>query len=88
MLLGFLIMNNDEFLQIVRAFLKGHNFSTMVEMLKKFFSFMNLTASAGASSVCAIKATEKVLKYLEDSDKQILNSEVSDLGQLLPQHTL
>lgn len=87
MLLGFLIMNNDEFLHIVRGFLKGHNFSIMVEMLKKFFSFMNLTASAGASSVCAIKATEKVLKYLEDSDKQISNSSVSDLGQLLPQHT-
>uniref|UniRef100_A0A1Y1KXN4 WAPL domain-containing protein n=1 Tax=Photinus pyralis TaxID=7054 RepID=A0A1Y1KXN4_PHOPY len=87
MLLGFLIMNNDEFLHIVRGFLKGHNFSIMVEMLKKFFSFMNLTASAGASSVCAIKATEKVLKYLEESDKQISNSDLSDLGQLLPQHT-
>ncbi|KAK4881055.1 hypothetical protein RN001_004374 [Aquatica leii] len=34
MLLGFLIMHNDELLQIVRRFLRGHNFSTMVEMLK------------------------------------------------------
>ncbi|KAF5307357.1 hypothetical protein FQR65_LT07074 [Abscondita terminalis] len=45
MLLGFLIMHNDEFLHVVRRFLRGHNFSVMVEMLKKFFSFMNLTAS-------------------------------------------
>lgn len=45
MLLGYLIMDNEEFLNIVTKFLKGHNFSVMVEMLKKFFNFMNLTAS-------------------------------------------
>ncbi|KAF5289501.1 hypothetical protein FQA39_LY15056 [Lamprigera yunnana] len=78
MLIGFLIMHNDEFLQIVRRFLKDNNFSVMVEMLKKFFSFMNLTASAGTSSVSAMKATEKVLTYMEDCDKQILNLEISN----------
>ncbi|KAK9737362.1 Wings apart-like protein regulation of heterochromatin [Popillia japonica] len=69
MLLGFLIMENMEFEQQVRKFLKENNFSKMVELLKKFFNFMNLTASTEASSVSAIKATEKVIKYLEESDK-------------------
>ncbi|XP_018328573.1 wings apart-like protein homolog isoform X2 [Agrilus planipennis] len=69
MLMGFLIMNNSEYETIVRTFLKDNNFSTMVDLLNKFFKFMNLTASSGASSVCAMKATEKVLKYLEDCDR-------------------
>lgn len=47
MVFGYLVMNNEEFLEIVRKFLKGHNFSAMVDTLKKFFNFMNLTASVG-----------------------------------------
>nr|XP_023030070.1 protein wings apart-like [Leptinotarsa decemlineata] len=69
MLIGFLIMENPERQVFVRQFLKGGNFSDMVELLKKFFNFMNLTASTEASSVCAIKATEKVIKFLEECDK-------------------
>lgn len=88
-LLGFLIMNNQEYLLTVRHFLKRQLFTDMVEILKKFFNFMNLTASVilfsihlfticctifinvlqtEASSVCAIKATEKVIKFLEECD--------------------
>ncbi|XP_056640282.1 protein wings apart-like isoform X1 [Diorhabda sublineata] len=69
MLVGFLIMDNAEWQQFVRQFLKGNNFADMVELLKKFFNFMNLTASTEASSVCAVKATEKVIKFLEECDK-------------------
>lgn len=45
MLLGFLIMDNQEYLLTVRHFLKGQLFTDMVDILKKFFSFMSLTAS-------------------------------------------
>ncbi|KAJ8974251.1 hypothetical protein NQ317_016547 [Molorchus minor] len=69
MLVGFLIMENTEYQNFVRQFLKGNNFDDMVEILKKFFNFMNLTASTEASSVCAIKDTQKVIKFLEDCDK-------------------
>ncbi|RZC32744.1 wings apart-like [Asbolus verrucosus] len=68
MLTGFLIMENKDYQCNVRQFLKGNNFADMVELLKKFFNFMNLTASTEASSVCAIKATEKVIKFLEECD--------------------
>ncbi|XP_022919372.2 protein wings apart-like [Onthophagus taurus] len=73
MLLGFLIMNNIEYQVEVRKFLRNGDFSIMVELLKKFFNFMNLTASTEASSMAAMRATEKVINYLEecDSNKKI-----------------
>lgn len=90
MLIGFLIMDNNEYQSTVRQYLKGNNFNDMVELLKKFFNFMNLTASVmklynfcilfvvnsfffwqtEASSVCAIKATQKVISFLEECDKE------------------
>nr|CAH7734752.1 unnamed protein product [Callosobruchus chinensis] len=76
MLVGFLIMENPERQSFVRQFLRGSNFVDMVELLKKFFNFMNLTASTEASSVCAIKATEKVIKFLEECDKPIPGEQV------------
>lgn len=45
MLVGFLIKDNPEYEDNVRHFLKEKSFKVMVEILKKFFSFMNLTAS-------------------------------------------
>ncbi|XP_060527171.1 protein wings apart-like isoform X2 [Cylas formicarius] len=69
MLVGFLIMGNADYENNIRQFLRGSNFADMVELLNKFFKFMNLTASTEASSVCAIKATQRVIKFLEDCDK-------------------
>ncbi|XP_030760465.1 protein wings apart-like isoform X2 [Sitophilus oryzae] len=69
MLIGFLIMDNSAYQDSIRQFLRGSNFNDMVELLKKFFNFMNLTASTEASSVCAVKATQKVIKFLEECDK-------------------
>lgn len=45
MLIGFLIMEKLDWQTFVRQFLKGSNFADMVELLKKFFNFMSLTAS-------------------------------------------
>lgn len=50
MLIGFLIMDNPEYEQNVRQYLKGHTFRDMVDILKKFFSFMNLTASVSITN--------------------------------------
>ncbi|KAL1517157.1 hypothetical protein ABEB36_000956 [Hypothenemus hampei] len=68
MLIGFLIMDNDTYQTSIRQHLRGNNFTDMVDLLKKFFNFMNLTASTEASSVCAVKATQKVIKFLESCD--------------------
>ncbi|CAG9766779.1 unnamed protein product [Ceutorhynchus assimilis] len=77
MLVGFLIMDSSEHQDNIRQFLRGNNFSDMVELLKKFFNFMNLTASTEASSVCAVKATQKVIKFLESCDQQPSDGNVS-----------
>lgn len=45
MLVGFLIMDNETYQNSVKQFLRGNNFGDMVELLKKFFNFMNLTSS-------------------------------------------
>lgn len=45
LLVGYLIMDNAEYETTVRGFLKDKKFELMVELLKKFFSFMNLTSS-------------------------------------------
>lgn len=78
LLLGYLIMENEDYQGVVRQFLRNNNFATMVELLNKFFSFMNLTSSTEASSVCAIKATEKVIKFLEGCDKPKCDNEDSE----------
>lgn len=54
MLVGFLIKDNSEFELNVRKFLKGQTFQDMIEILKKFFSFMNLTASVSNFSIYII----------------------------------
>lgn len=45
MLVGFLIMENEAYQDNIRQFLRENNFKDMVELLKKFYNFMNLTAS-------------------------------------------
>lgn len=52
MLLGFLIMDSQEYLLTVRHFLKRQLFTDMVEILKKFFNFMSLTASVMDFKFC------------------------------------
>ena len=45
MLLGYLIMDNANHQATVKKFLIDSNFTVMVDILRKFFNFMNLTAS-------------------------------------------
>ena len=45
LIIGYLIHENTENENIVRQWLPDNNFSQMVGVLKKFYNFMNLTAS-------------------------------------------
>lgn len=55
MLIGFLIMQNEIYQTNVRHFLKGNNFVDMVEILKKFFNFMKMTASVSNNILSILK---------------------------------
>ena len=45
LIIGYLIHEDEENEKIVRQWLPENNFSQMVAVLKKFYNFMNLTAS-------------------------------------------
>lgn len=67
LLLGYLMMDNEDYENLVKSKLPDGKFATMVTILQKFFDFMNLTASNEMLS-CGIAATEKVIRLLKMSD--------------------
>ncbi|XP_011505377.1 PREDICTED: protein wings apart-like isoform X2 [Ceratosolen solmsi marchali] len=75
LLLGYLVMDNKIYENLVRKRLPDDTFVTMVAVLQKFFNFMNLTASNEISS-CGIAATEKVIKFLKMSDARLTDDNI------------
>merc|ERR1719220_2339263 len=69
LIIGYLIKDNSEHESQIRALLPDSNFSKMTAVLKKFYNFMNLTASSTVASNRGIKATEMILKTLEKADQ-------------------
>lgn len=67
LLIGNLIIDNTEYEAAVRSQLREGTFIKMIDILQKFFNFMNLTASNEASTY-GIAATEKIIKFLKASD--------------------
>ena len=51
LIIGYLIHENPENETIVRQWLPENNFTQMVAVLKKFYNFMNLTASVSFKSI-------------------------------------
>ncbi len=68
LIVGYLILDDKEREAAVREYLPEGKFTVMVSVLKKFFNFMNLTASATVASSRGLKATETIIKYLEKID--------------------
>jgi len=68
LIIGYLIKDNSDHESHIRALLPGNDFSIMTAVLKKFYNFMNLTASSTVASNRGIKATEMILKTLEKAD--------------------
>ena len=50
LIIGYLIHEDKDHEKIVRQWMPENNFSAMVAVLKKFFNFMNLTASVSKQS--------------------------------------
>ena len=69
-IIGYLIIDDKEEEARVREHLPENNFEAMVAVLKKFFNFMNLTASASVTSSRGLKATEMIIKHLEKIDRK------------------
>ncbi len=69
LIIGYIILHDKERETEVRGYLPDGNFAIMVTVLKKFYNFMNLTASATLASSRGLKATDTIIKYLESIDK-------------------
>jgi hypothetical protein len=65
---GYLILEAEDYEMRFRELLPDNNFTLMVKILQKFFNFMKLTTSGTVASNKGLKATEKILKYLESVD--------------------
>merc|ERR1719412_3500566 len=79
LIVGYLIHEDKDHEKIVRQWMPENNFSQMVAVLKKFFNFMNLTASASVTSTRGLKATEMILKYLEKVDQEPEEKKIEEL---------
>merc|ERR1719220_3364577 len=68
LIIGYLIKDNSEHESQIRVLLPGNDFSIMTAVLKKFYNFMNLTASSTVASnrggCCEV---HKIVKLLKDS---------------------
>lgn len=69
LIVGYLIYDDKDREAQIRMLLPENDFSKMTAVLKKFFNFMNLTASSTVASNRGLKATETILKYLEKIDQ-------------------
>lgn len=75
LLIGYVIMGNQEHEEMVRRLLPEGNFKVMVAVLKKFFNFMSLTVTNTTGSSRGLSATETVLKYVEKLDQRLHDEE-------------
>uniref|UniRef100_A0A146MDM0 Protein wings apart-like n=2 Tax=Lygus hesperus TaxID=30085 RepID=A0A146MDM0_LYGHE len=71
LLLGYLIVDNEEYELFVRGHMPNKNYQMLLSVLQKFYNFMTLTAAAGAGSSRGIKATERLIKQLSEIDQAI-----------------
>jgi len=67
-IVGHLIHEAEDYEQRFREILPTNNFTLMVNILSKFFNFMKMTTSGTVSANKGLKATERILKYLEAVD--------------------
>ncbi|XP_008471517.1 protein wings apart-like [Diaphorina citri] len=75
-LLGYLILDNKDHEAKVRQYLPEHNFQDMIGVLDKYVRFMNLTMASSAEGIRGLKATEMIIKAMNQSDQEMTLSQV------------
>ena len=63
LIIGYLIHESKENENIVRQWLPENNFSQMVAVLKKFYNFMNLTASVSYRNIIPLDIIGKLIRF-------------------------
>lgn len=78
LIIGYLIQNSEEYEQRIREYLPSDDFKPVVVVLNKMYNFMKMTALGTVSSSKGLKATEKIIKYLEKIDEEPEENEEED----------
>jgi len=68
LIIGYLVQNSDDYECRIREYLPSRDFKAVVSVLHKMHNFMKMTALGTVSSSKGLKATEKIIKYLEKVD--------------------
>ena len=74
LIIGYLIHENTENENIVRQWLPDNNFSQMVGVLKKFYNFMNLTASVSYQNRICCDIIVKFFRDKSSSERDIISA--------------
>jgi len=70
LVMGYLIKNSDDYEQRIREYLPERDFKSVVHVLNKLHNFMKMTSIGTVASSKGIKATEKIIKYMEKIDAE------------------
>jgi len=70
LVMGYLIKNSDDYEQRIREYLPERDFKGVVHVLNKLHNFMKMTSIGTVASSKGIKATEKIIKYMEKIDAE------------------
>merc|ERR1719479_249411 len=70
LIIGYLVQNSDDYECRIREYLPSRDFKAVVGVLNKMYNFMKMTALGTVSSSKGLKATEKIIKYLEKVDAE------------------
>jgi len=70
LIIGYLIQNSEDYECRIREYLPSRDFKAVVGVLHKMYNFMKMTALGTISSSKGLKATEKIIKYLEKVDAE------------------
>jgi len=78
LVMGYLIKNSDDYEQRIREYLPSRDFKGVVHVLNKLHNFMKMTSIGTVASSKGIKATEKIIKYMEKIDAEPESEEEKD----------
>jgi len=78
LVMGYLIKNSDDYEQRIREYLPSRDFKGVVHVLNKLHNFMKMTSIGTVASSKGIKATEKIIKYMEKIDAEPESEEERD----------
>lgn len=86
LLIGYLIYDSADNEKVIRTYLNDNSFKDIINILEKYYNFVNLTANNDATS--HIKSTRKLIDYFKKCETQhSINTKSEETGQSTSSNT-